>query len=243
MESYRKITRIAGFAYLIIAIAGIFAEFVVRQGIVVPGDAAATAGNILASESLFRFGFAGDLIMLIFDAVVAIALYVLLVRVNKVLALLATTFRLAHTAMLGINLLNHFVALLFMSGATYLSVFEADQLEALALFFLDAHSYGYLIAQVFFGLHCALLGYLLYNSGFIPKTLGVLMAFASLGYLTESFVLFLFPDYEAITSPGIGAAVIAELSLTFWLILKGVRIHEPNSHAPVSLRREGRSLT
>jgi len=222
MNSNRRTSRIAGLAYVIIIVAGIFAEFFVRSGLVVPGDAAATAQNITASEALFRAGFVSDIVMLLFDVVVALALYVLLKPVNRALALLAALFRVTHTAILGINTLNHFFALLLLSGEGYLGVFNADQLHALVLLFLDAHGYGYLIAQVFFGLHCAVIGYLIFRSGYIPKMLGVLLFAAAFGYLTESFTLFLFPGHEVITYPGLAAAVIAEVSLCLWLLLKGV---------------------
>ncbi|MHC4791131.1 MAG: DUF4386 domain-containing protein [Planctomycetota bacterium] len=226
--SQRQAARVAGIGYLIIIIAGIFAEFFVRSTLIVPGDAATTANNIMASEWLFRIGIASDLVMLLFDVVVALALYVVLKPVNKSLALLAAFFRLVHAAIYGLNLLNLFFVLQFLSGADYLTVFETEQLHALILLFLNGHSIGYLIGLVFFGVHCLVLGYLILKSGYIPRILGVLLVFASLGYLTDSFANFLLPNYEAYETIFLLVvfvpAFIAELSLCLWLLLKGVNV-------------------
>jgi hypothetical protein len=231
--SQRKAARIAGFGWLIIIIAGIFAEFVIRMQLIVPGDAATTANNIMDSEWLFRISIVSDLIMLAFDVVVALALYVVLKPVNRSLALLAAIFRLVMDAILGINLLNLIVALLLLRGADYLTVFETDQLHAQALLFLNAHSSGYDLALVFFGLSLLVLGYLVFKSGYIPRILGVLLIIASFGYLIDSFANVLLPQDEAIitmiASILIVLAIIAELSLSLWLIIKGGKIPETES--------------
>lgn len=216
----RNYARIAGWSYLIIIVAGLFAEFAVRSEMIVPGDAVATAQNVLGSETMFRVGLVGDLIMLICDAVVAWALYMLLRPVDRGIALLAMVFRLIHTAILGINLLAHTSVLLLLNGGDYLSTFPVDQIQSLVLFALNAHSSGYLLGQVFFGVHCLILGYLLFRSGFIPKVVGALVAAAGLGYLIESFVMFLSPSLVAVTYPGLMVAVVAELTLCVWLIVK-----------------------
>jgi hypothetical protein len=224
MDANRKTARITGVLYLIIIIFAGFSEGYVRSGLIVPGDAAATSANIVASEFLFRVGFVTDLIAFLCDAAVSILLYVLLKPVNKTLALVAASFRLlAHPAIAGINMLNHFAALQLLSG-TYLTVFGSDQLHALVMFFLEAHNYGYLIAGAFFGVHCFILGYLLYKSDLFPGILGVMMVAASFGYLTESFGNFLFPRYEEIFSwIVLVPAGVAELSLCFWLLIKGTK--------------------
>jgi hypothetical protein len=226
--SPRKVARVAGLGYLIIIIAGIFAEFIVRSSLIVPGDATTTANNILASEWLFRTGIAGDLIMLLCDVVVAAALFILLKPVSRGIALLAAFFRLVHAAVYGANLLNLFFILRLLSGTDYLTVFETEQLHALVLFFLNGHSTGYLIGLVFFGLHCFVLGYLILKSGYIPKILGVLLMVASLGYLTDSFANILLLNYEAYETIFLLVvfvpAFVAELSLCLWLLLKGVNV-------------------
>jgi hypothetical protein len=226
--SVRKTTKVAGFGYLIIIVAGIFAELFVRSKLIVAGDAATTAHNIVNSEWLFRVSIVSDLIMLVCDVLVALALYVLLVPVNKSLALLATFFRLVHSAVYGITLLNLAFVVMLLSGADYLTVFAPDQLHALVLLFLNAHSYGYLIGLVFFGFHCFVLGYLVYKSGYFPRILGVLLVLASFGYLIDSFSNFLLPnyaDYETIFLLIVAVpAIVGELSFCLWLSFKGVNM-------------------
>ncbi len=225
MDSTKKIARIAGLLYLIIIVCAGFSEGFVRSSLIVPGDAAATANNIMASERLFRLGFVTDLIAFLSDAVVAILFYVLLKPVSKTVALQAAALRLlAHPAIASLNLLNHFLALQLLNGADFLTVFDTNQLYALVLLFLDAHTYGYLIGGAFFGVHLLVLGYLLYKSNLFPGILGVLLVVASFGYLTESFGNFLFPAYEEILAWIVAVpAVIGELSLTLWLLIKGVK--------------------
>lgn len=218
--------RTAGIGYLVIIIAGILSEFFIRSNMIVPGDAAATAGNIMQSESLFRMSIAGDLIMLIFDVIVAMALYVLLERVNKGLALLATFFRLVHTAVYGAGLLNLFLVLLSLgNGGSALSS-GVEQSSILAQTFLGAHGIAYAVGLVFFGVHCLLLGYLIFKSGFLPRLLGILLLIAGLGYLTDSFAQVLLSNYadygETLAVVVFVPALIGELSLALWLLLKGV---------------------
>lgn len=225
MNSNKKIARVAGFLYLIIIICAGFSEGYVRSNLIVSGDAATTASNIMASEGLFRIGFVSDLIAFSSDLVVSILLYVLLKPVNKTIALIAAAFRLlAHPAIATINLLNHFMALKLLNGADYLSVFSQDQLHALVSMFLDAHAVGYLIAGALFGLHLLFLGYLLYKSDLFPGLLGIFIAIASIGYLIESFGNFLSPNHEVLLSYIVAIpAVIGEVSLMFWLLVKGVK--------------------
>ena len=238
MNFNKKTARAAGLLYLTIIIAGIFAEFVVRSSLIVVGDATATANNIMASEGLFRAGIAGDLIMIMCDVALALVFYVLLKPVSNALALLAAFFRLAQAATLGINLLNLFLALELLSGAEYLTLVGADQLQAQAMLFLDAHSTGYAIGLVFFGFSIMVLGYLIFKSGYLPRILGVLLVLASFGYLIDSFARVLMPsydNYEAVFTLVVFApAFIAELSLCLWLLVKGVDVQQRDNRIPLS---------
>lgn len=226
----QKAGRLAGFAWLIIIVAGIFAEFFVRMQLIVPTDAATTAHNIAESQWLFRISIASDLVMLVFDVVVAVALYVLFKPINQGLALLAASLRLVMNAVLGINLLNLIIALLLSTGAIYSTVFEPTQLQTLALLFITAHSSGYDIGLVFFGLHLFTIGYLIYQSGYVPKILGILLIVASSGYLIDSFANILLPQGEAIlaaiASVLLVLALVAELAIALWLLLKGVALQQ-----------------
>ncbi len=226
MNNYKKYARIAGIFYLIIILGALFTQVFVRSGIIVPGNSTATANNILSSEFLFRVGFAIDLVVFLSDIAVAVIFYILLKSVNKTLAMIAASARLIMAAISGINLLNYFAPIILLSGADYLNVFETDQLNALATMFLKMHSYGYHIALIFFGIHCLVLGYLLFKSENFPKTLGILMVIASIGYLVNSFSAVLFPGFAVHLFPYILLpAFIAELSLCFWLLIVGQRVH------------------
>ena len=223
--SQRKAARIAGFGYLIILVAALFAEFFVRQSLIVPGDAATTVNNIIANELLFRSSVVGWLIALIFDVVVALALYVLLKPVNKSLALLAAWFRLIHAAIAGINLLNGFLALQLLGGAEYLSILEPNQLHALVLPFLNVHSYGLSIGISFFAPHLLILGYLVFKSGYLPKITGILLIIASILYLIDNLAYFLLPSY--MTPMFLALLILVAESVFFlWLLFKGGKIPE-----------------
>jgi hypothetical protein len=217
--------RTAGAAWLIVILTGIAAEFFIRMPLMEPGDAAATAANIVAAQGRFRIGIAADVVMLVFDVIAAVALYVLFRPVNRSLALLATAFRLVGAAILAANMINLASVLSFAGGTAASETWKPAQLQELIRLFLDAHGAGYDIALVFFGVHCFILGFLVYRSGFVPKGLGVLLLFASLGYLVDSFAHLLLPSGAALlgatASVLIGLAVLAELSLSLWLLFKG----------------------
>lgn len=221
----KNLARLVGALYLLIFVTAGFSEGFVRAALIVPGDAAATAANVLASESLFRLSIASDLVAFSADAVVAVLLYVLLRPVSRTVALFAASLRLiAHPAIASLNLLTQYAALELLTGAAYGAAFTPAQVEALALLLLTAHGYGYLIAGVFFGLHLLVLGYLLYRSDLFPAVLGGLVAIAGLGYLVESFTLFLVPSYEPVaTIVVLVTAVVGELALAAYLVVRGVR--------------------
>lgn len=224
-SALRGHARAAGLLYLIIIICAGFAEGYVRSTLVIPGDAAATASNILGSATLFRLGFFADLVAFMADAAVAVLLYVVLRSTSHTIALAAAAFRLvAHPAIASLNLLNHLGALLILDRRGPMGALQQSELEGLALLALDLHGYGYVIAGAFFGVHCALLGYLLYRSELFPRILGVLMVAAASGYLFESFAVFVAPSLESFASGVVVAtASVGELSLCFYLLIRGVR--------------------
>lgn len=220
----RTRARITGFLYLLIIICAGYSQGFVRESLIVFDDAIVTAENILSEEGLFRLGLVADLIAFLLDAVVAILLYQLLKPAGKTLAMIATTFRLlAHPAIASINLLNHMMVLEVLKSGHEME-FSALQTLSLAMTFLEAHRTGYLIAGAFFGIHCLLLGFLIYRSGKIPQVFGFLMIGAAMGYTMESFGNFLFPGNETWLAWAVGlSAAIGEVGLTFYLIIKGVR--------------------
>lgn len=214
--------RTAGALYLIVIVFGIGAELFVRGNILVPGDAATTARNILASESVFRLGFAGDSLVFLADVAIAVLLYVLLAPVSKTLALIAAGFRLTQTAVLASNLLNHHAALELLDSPGYAAAFTPQQLQALSLHALEMHGYGYDLALLFFGLSCLVLGWLIARSGYLPHLLGLLVFLAGIAYLIGSYTLFLLPDFTSSIEPIYIVPLISEIALCLWLLIRGV---------------------
>jgi hypothetical protein len=229
--------RASGLLYLIIIVLGLFSEIFVRSSLISPGDAATTASNIMAAEGLFRAGFLADSIMVLSDIALAVLLFVLLKPVNQILALIAVVFRLMQTAVIAVNLLNYYATMLLLENAGYTSAFNADQINSLSSLFLDLHSHGYDLGLILFGVHCLLLGYLIAKSMYMPKVLGFLVMVAGVTYLVGSYTRFLFPEFVEAVSPIYAVAIISELSLCLWLLIKGVNLErwkELTGHSSVA---------
>jgi hypothetical protein len=222
--SQRTAGRIVGIAYLSTNLAAVFAAFYVRAHLIVWDDAARTAHNIVGSERLFRIGIASDLFAFACDVVLAAAFYVLLKPVSKGLALTASFFRLADSAILGVMTLTSFVALRLLSGADYLRAFDASQLQALARLFLGAHEAGYTIGLIFFSCGSACTSYLLLKSRYIPKPLAAFGVFASLLLLGSLFMRVIAPEVADIVGMLVFLPIfVFEVAAGVWLLVKGLR--------------------
>ena len=226
MNSLNKTARMAGFFYFIYMVITVPSN-ICRDGFIVLGDAAATANNIMASEWLFRLSFVGDLLSAVFFLLAAWALYALLKSVNKDLALLFLLLNLGGVAVYSINLLNQFAAVLLLSGVDYLKVFQANQLQSLAMFFLDLHHNGYWISQIFFGAWLFPLGYLVYKSGFLPRILGIVLMVECFGWLMFPIQFFFFPGNLVLTYLSSAIGFIGEFSLMLWLLIMGAKDQKP----------------
>jgi len=222
----KKIARLAGVFYLFFIIATAIAN-VSRTKLIVFGDAVATAKNIQASVGLFRIGFLSDIFAGILFLLAAWALYVLLKPVNKHIALLFLLLNLGGVAVQCLNMLNLFSAALLLSGAEYLKVFQLDQLKALALFFLNLHENGFMIAQFFFAAWLLPLGFLVYKSGYLPKILGIVVMVECFAWLLYPLQHFFFPGLF-ITYLSSAVGFIGEFSLTLWLLIMGAKNQRPN---------------
>ncbi len=217
--------RAAGLAYLIIIVAGALGELFIRNKLIVSGDPAATARKIADSPLLWRMGIAGDLIMHVCDLIVAMVYYTLFKKVNKQLALLALLFGMIQTAVLVANKMNLMIPFFLSGSEAYLKAFSAEQLQAWSYLAIKAHGYGFGIGLIFFGFECLVDGYLIFKSGFLPKFLGVFILIAGLCYLLHSFALILFPHVaDMIFQVTIAPVFIAELSMSLWLLFKGVNL-------------------
>ena len=221
-KEIKKTARIAGILYLIEFPLGIFGILYVPSILIVPGDAATTANNIMASESLFRLSIVSGLILQIINTLLVLVLYKLLKSVNKNHALLMVIFFLVGVPIAMLNELNHFAALQLLSGADYLTVFTADQLQALVPLFLDLHEHGINIAGIFWGLWLFPMGYLVFKSGYIPRILGVLLIIGGFGYLIDCVTFFLIPNFAAISL----FTFWGEVLLPLWLLIKGVNVEQ-----------------
>lgn len=223
----KKTARFSGILYLIIFVVAPFPFLIGRAGMVVPGDAATTVGNIMSGELLFRLGMVAESVVFLVEIVLAALLYTLLRPVSKPLSLAAAFSRVGEAVVQAVNLLTSVLVLLLIGGAGYLAVFESDQLHALSMLFLDANAFVVLVWGLFFGFHLLLLGYLVYRSEFWPRILGILLLLAGVGYLAQSFGHFLLPQFDQILSVVvIVLAVPGELAFTIWLLAKGVNVEK-----------------
>lgn len=221
VRSPQKTARIAGVLYLILSIASGWA-FANLSSLVVHGDATATVSNLRAAEPLFRLGILSDLFGQAVFIFLVLALYKLLQPVNRNMARSMVILVIISVTLQSISLLNQIAALLLLNGAGYLTVFNVEQLNALVLFFLNLHEAGFsVIAQIYFGLWLFPLAFLIYNSGFLPKFLGVLLIVAGLGYLFDVATFFLAPNFGVSVSQ---FTFIGELLLLLWLLIKGVNV-------------------
>jgi hypothetical protein len=224
MNTNKKTARIAGFLYFMYFVTSIIANLFGRFDLV---DAPATVNNIMAHESLFRIGFVISLFSVVFFLLAAWALYVLLKPVNKNIALLFLLLNLGGFAIWCFSMLNLFASLLLLSGADYLKVFQPDQLQAQAMLFINLYHNGSTIAQIPYGVWLFPLGYLVFKSGFLPKTLGILLIVDCFGLLIYVVQRFLLPGYEVIAYPCLVVSFVAEFSLSLWLLIKGVKDQKP----------------
>lgn len=212
--SINRTARITGFLYLMLLPLGIF-SMAVSSNLVMPGDAATTAKNILASESLFRLGIVIALLVQIINIFVVLALYQLFKSVSRIMARSMVMFLLLGVPIAMLNELNQFAVLLVLHGAS--------SLQVLVPLFLDLHQLGISIAGIFWGLWLFPMGYLVFKSGYLPRILGVLLIIGCFGYLIDSFAVFLIPNYKASIAL---FTFWGEVLLPLWLLIKGVNIDQ-----------------
>jgi hypothetical protein len=220
MNSINKTARVAGFLYFMYIVTSFIAN---EFGRFVYVDASVTINQILTHASQFRIGFVISLFSVVFFLLAAWALYVLLKPVNKDLALLFLLLNLAGFVVWCLSLLDLFAGLLLLSGADYLKVFQPDQLQALAMLFVNLYKNGYIVAQIPYGFWLFPLGYLVFKSKYLPKIIGILLIADGFGLLIVVCQRFLLPGYEGISTPFMVVSFIAEVSLSLWLFIMGVK--------------------
>jgi hypothetical protein len=216
--SPRRKARIAGALYLLTILGGAFAEWFVSGRLVVDGDAARTASNIVTHRTLFEAGFTIYLIEMSSQVAMTGLLYGLLKPVSRSVSLLSAIFSLVGCTIKTMSRLFYVAPVLVLGGAHYLSVFNQAQLQALALLLLKVNDHGAAIAMIFFGFNAVLKGYLIYRSTFLPRILGVLSAVGGVGwlaFLSQPLGYRLFPFIAPI-------ALLGAVCLIVWLLVFGV---------------------
>jgi hypothetical protein len=228
--SPRTKARLAGAFYLATILTGIFAQGFISARLIVPGDATATATNILSHDGLFRLGFAVYMIEMICQIIMTVLIYDLLKPVNRSISLLAAVVGFVGCGIKTFSRLFYFAPLLVLGGTHYLAVFSGEQLNAVALLFLRVNDIGAGIALVFFGFYAILKGYLVIRSTFLPRVLGWLAVLGGIGWLA-----FLSPPFgERVFSVVALIGIIGSLANIAWLLVVGVNEQRWREQAKVA---------
>jgi hypothetical protein len=226
--------RMAGVCQLMEALTAAFGQVIIPGKLVVAGNAATTAANILGHERLFWLGFVLSLIGVAFHIAWALLMYELLNAVNRSVSRLAAFVILVGCAIQALTCLLYLAPLIILQGASSLSAFTPEQLQALALLFLKLNDYAFQIYLVFFGAWCLLIGYLIFRSTFLPRILGALLAISGLGWAT-----YLYPPLAHRVYPFIAAAsALGEIPLELWLIVMGVNVQRWKEQASAAGERQ-----
>jgi hypothetical protein len=227
-DSQRKAAKVAGLAYLITFAVVVYVNFGIHDRLTVPGNAAETARNILAHETLFRLGIAGDLMYCAGIVVLITALYVILRPVSHALALLAALWRMVWVLMWLVMTLNLFDALRLLTGAGYLRAFETERLQALARLYLGTRFDYYYVGLLFGALASTVSAYLWLKSRYIPRALAIFGVISSLFCVVCTLVFYVFPNFDKIVnlwwfdSP----MAIFDIVLSFWLLTKVLKLSD-----------------
>jgi hypothetical protein len=224
-DSQRKAARVAGFTYLFGLAAVVLANFGVHERLIVAGNAAQTARNIMAHERLFRVGIALDLIYCAGLLLLITALYVILKPINRNLALLAASWSLVYALMWILMTVNLFDVLRLLSGADYLRVFETERLQALVKLSLRASFDEYYFGLLFYGMGSAIFSYLWLKSNYIPRALAAFGVISFVWAAVCSLAFIIFPNYSKVVNLWWfdSAMGIFEITTGFWLLIKGLR--------------------
>jgi hypothetical protein len=227
-KSWKRFARIAGVLYLLVGIFGGFAQGYVEPKMYVAGNAAATAANVVANAGLVRLGVVADLLDPTIFVFLVLMLYVLLNHVHKSVAMAMVVLVVISAAIECLNTVFEFEGLRVATDSAYAAAFGTAGSNAQVLLMLDTQHYGLLIAQIFFGLWLAPLGYLAYKSGLFPKWLGVVLIVGAVCYIVDLLAIFLVPDVgKAIHGYVTIPSAVAEISMVLYLLLIGVKTSKP----------------
>jgi uncharacterized protein DUF4386 len=226
MHPTHKTARTAGWLYLLMALPGPFSLIYVPNKLIVPGNATATATNVLGHEMLFRTGVVALLASSVVFVLLALALYRLLSGVNQTHATLMVIFVAVSVAIAFLNEVLNLGALTLFRGADFLTALGKPQRDALGMLLLRMHGQGLVVNQIFWGLWLLPLGFLVMRSGFLPRILGILLIVNGFAYVFASLVSLFWPGYANVVFQAILPALLGELWIMLWLLLKGVKVQE-----------------
>jgi hypothetical protein len=224
MHPLKKSARIAGAVYLSMIITGPFSLIYIPNKLIVQGNATATAANVIAHDTLFRFGIVAGLFGQVLFICLAIALYRLLGEVNKTWAGLMVGFVLVSAAVGFLNELNNLGARILFRGGEFLTVFDKEQLDALGMLFVRLHGQGNVIAEIFWGVWLFPFGILVFRSGFLPRSIGVWLVINCFGYLVLSMTALFFPAYNDKAFLYLQPVFFGELAIMLYLLIKGAKV-------------------
>jgi len=232
MNSLNKTSRLAGLLFVLSAVTGGFGLFYVRSNLIVTGDAAATAANILAHEFLFRVAIVSNLLSPVLMLFFGLTMYRLFREVDKALARVFIASIMLTVAIAVVNALNNFGALLVLSGVDYLKTFTPAQLDTMALLFLRLNNSGQGLLEIFWTPYYFSFGLLVVRSGYLPKVLGMLLMIMGVGYAINLLDKFLVPDFHplAFTRLAMSLGALGGIPTILWLLIKGVK--EPSLEEP-----------
>ncbi|MGH8099691.1 MAG: DUF4386 domain-containing protein [Chthoniobacterales bacterium] len=224
MHPTKKAARIAGAVYLSMVFTAPFTLLYVPRKLIVRGDAAATANNILTHQTMFRLSIFGDLVTSVIFICLGIALHRLLSNVNKTWAMMMLAFVLVSAAVGFLDTLNNAAALILFRGADFLTVFDKEQLNALGYLFIRLHGQGIFMNELFWGLWLFPFGLLVFRSGFLPRFIGVWLMINCFGYVALCVIALLAPDYYDAAFRWSQPILFGELAIILWLLIKGAKV-------------------
>lgn len=225
MSAIKTQARTAGLLYFLVLLIAPLGLMYVPGKLYVRDNATATADHIRTSDWLLRIGMSSELLHEVLWIFVVFALYRLFKAVNGSLAQqMLILGALVSVPIVFINVLNEIAALLLATGANFLTVFNHEQLDALALLFYRLHGQGINVASIFWGLWLFPFGMLVIRSGFIPRVLGLLLFLAGIGYVVDAFTTLLLPQYEHAVDNIARILSFGELPIIFWLLIWGAKI-------------------
>lgn len=221
----KKNARLAGFIYFIVVLTGIFSLAYVPSKLIIWDNSGQTFHNIVASESLFRLGIISSFLCYTAFLLLPLVLYKIFKQVNESCAKLMVILVMVSVPISFFNIQNKMAILTLIGEAKYLKVFDESHLQSQVMFFLDNYYNGMIINQIFWGLWLFPFGYLVYNSGFLPKILGFFLMLGCFGYLINVVGETAVPHYNKmmISNYATLPASIGEICTCLWLLIIGVK--------------------